>query len=562
MKKLIIGILAGLAWQSCSESSTGNASPTFREAFFADEQAIATYLGEGLPEGVLELDSGWTYLGKDSVEGIERVLPEFREGELLHLPHRQPEPNHSLWYRKEVYLEKGILLIDADDGAQLWANEVRIPRAQEGEFFQLASEGNFRLTIRAVNNAMAGGLRKVRWISSQDFQESQSLKSKNRDSLLLERKILLIQNEALAKQLEGKSREEKSVLLKNYPMLMTDPVFIFSASGEPYVRWVSELGGKATVIFEDGKALELESADGVFTLGLEDNSQASFRLLQDQSDFGSFEFSLPEPKSSLKVAVWGDAQGGWETFRKLSGQMAKHTAHLSIGAGDLVNNGSEESAYPRFLQALSIMETPQLLVPGNHDYDGYYDDLHPRLMRQHLFRQQDSTYGMQVFGPLAILTLDPNAYFPVDLPKGSAQRNWFEQAMESEAWQKADWRMVVLHQPPYSQGWLGYHGEASIRDLLEPYFHRGMIDLVVAGHTHDYERIRLEFSGYPVHFFVVGGAGGGLEPEAEASEYPVMDKMIKQHHFGILEIKEEGINWEVFGLEGEVLDRFSFTKGN
>lgn len=242
--------------------------------------------------------------------------------------------------------------------------------------------------------------------------------------------------------------------------------------------------------------------------------------------------------------------------------MAKHNADLSIGAGDLVNNGSEELCYPRFLQKLTTMEAPQLLVPGNHDYDGFYDDLNPRLMRKHLFRSQDSTYGMQVVGPLVILTLDPNVHFPVDLPEGSTQRQWFEQTMESEAWQEADWRMVVLHQPPYSQGWPGYHGEKTIRRLLEPYFHRGLIDLVVAGHTHDYERLSMQFSGHSVHFLVVGGAGGGLEPEGKSSEFPVMDKMVKQHHFGILEIKKEGIDWKVFGLEGEVLDRFSATKKN
>lgn len=562
MKNLNLSVLAILAAQACQLPTIENASPTYREAFFADEQALPTYFEAGQPEGMLELDSAWIFLGKDSVEGIERGLPEFQQGESIILPHRMSEANHSLWYRKEVSLKKGILVIDADDGAQLWANEVRIPRAQEGEFFRLASEGNFRLTIRAVNNAMAGGLRKVRWISSQDNLESQRQKSKKRDSLLLDRKILLIQDKALESRLEGKSKEEKWALLRDYPILITEPVLIFSASGEPFVRWISEHGGKAKVIFEDGKKLELESADGVFTLDLAGNNPVSFRILQNQSDFGSFEFSLPKPEAPMKLAIWGDAQGGWETFGKLSRQIAKQHAHLSIGAGDLVGNGSDDLAYPRLLQTLGIMQTPQLLVPGNHDYDGNYDVLNPRLMRQFLFRNQDSTFGLQVFGPLAILTLDPNAYFPVDLPKSSNQRLWFEQVMESETWQKADWRMVVLHQPPYSQGWPGYHGEISISRLLEPYFHRGMIDLVVAGHTHDYERLTKEFSGHPVRFFVVGGAGGGLEPEGLASEFPIMDKLIKQHHFGILEIKKDEIDWKVFGLEEKVLDHYNFKKSN
>ena len=560
MNKLILGVLAGVFCQACQMQTNENASPTYREAFFANELSISGYLEGGLPEGLLELDSGWTYLGKDSVGGIERMLPDFQGGELLNLPHRLPDPSQSLWYRKDVYLEKGFLFIDADDGAQLWANEVRIPRDQEGDFFHLASEGDFRLTIRAVNNAMAGGLRKVRWILEENFRKSLAEKKEAQDSVLLERKIGLVKSLDLAHQLEGKTREEKSALLEKFPILMTDPVLLVSPSGDPFVRWVSELGGKANLIFEEGHEVELESADGVFTLDFGLDSTLSFRLLQDQSDFGWFQFRLPNPKNSLKLAMWGDAQGGWETFGKLSAAMAKHKPHMSIGAGDLVNNGSEEFAYPRFLQKLSTMQTSQLLVPGNHDYDGFYDDLNPRLMKQYLFRSQDSTFGMQVIGPLAILTLDPNSHFPVDLPEGSEQRIWFEQAMESQAWRAAAWRMIVLHQPPYSQGWPGYHGEKTIRQLLEPYFHRGLVDLVVAGHTHDYERVSLDFSGHSVHFLVVGGAGGGLEPEGKASEYPMMDKMIKQYHFGILEIKNKGVNWEVFGLDGEVLDRFSMKK--
>jgi hypothetical protein len=163
---------------------------------------------------------------------------------------------------------------------------------------------------------------------------------------------------------------------------------------------------------------------------------------------------------------------------------------------------------------------------------------------------------MQVLGPLAVITLDPNVNFPVSIPSETTQRTWFEEAMELEVWKAATWKMIVLHQPPYSQGWPEYHGEKSIQELLEPYFHRGLVDVVVAGHTHDYERLTRDFSGSEVTFLVVGGAGGGLEPEGKSSEFPQMDKLIKTHHFGILEVKKEGLNWVVYGVDGEVLDRY------
>jgi hypothetical protein len=84
-----------------------------------------------------------------------------------------------------------------------------------------------------------------------------------------------------------------------------------------------------------------------------------------------------------------------------------------------------------------------------------------------------------------------------------------------------------------------------------------LIDFVIAGHTHDYERLTLNFSGNSVHFLIVGGAGGGLEPKDKSSDYPKMDRVIKEHHFGILDLGKDSFNLRVFNLEGEIIDQFS-----
>ncbi|PZV77171.1 calcineurin-like phosphoesterase family protein [Algoriphagus aquaeductus] len=559
MKKLIVGIITGLACLSCVKISTENASPTYREAFFAEEELIGDFLIEAWPENMLELDSGWTFMGKDSLPGIERVLPEFGKGENLNLPHRISFPNHSLWYQKEVNLEKGILFIDGDDGVQLWANEVRIPRAKDGEFFPIASEGEFRLTIRVVNNAMAGGLRKVRWISEERFADWQNQKKYARDSILAVRKVQLLNDSVQKSNLERLTWVEKKQELEDFPVLMTDPVLMLGADQTWFVRWVSEKGGEASIRLSTGEKLELNAVDGIFTLPfLEDSIR--FELFQDKVFQGSYEFVRPEFGDQVKLALWGDAQGGWATFHQIAHLIREKQVDLSIGAGDLVNNGSEEYAYPRFLQKLSLMNTAQLPVPGNHDYDGFYEDLDPVLLRSYVFRAKEPRYGFQQVGPLAILTLDPNENFPVSIPENSAQRKMVEQVLNSDSWNQSPWKMIVLHQPPYSQGWPGYHGEKSIRDLLEPYFHQGKIDLVVAGHTHDYERLTMEFSGNTVQFLIVGGAGGGLEPEGQDSDFPKMDRIIKKNHVAIAEVNKAEFKLQVFGITGEVLDEVTFRK--
>lgn len=380
MKQVIFGFIAGLVFFSCTKISTENASPTFREAFFAEEELIGEFLEEAWPENMLALDSGWIFLGKDSIPGIERSLPEFGLGEKLDLPHRISFPNHSLWYQREVSLEKGVLFIDGDDGVQLWVNEHRIPRSKDGEFFKVPAGKNSLLTIRVVNNTMAGGLRKVRWIAEENFSNWTSRKKQTRDSILAIRKVQLLTDEFKEEALSNLDWRKKKEELEDFPVLMTTPVLMLGTDQTWYVRWVSEKSCEASIQFSAGEKLDLQSSDGIFTLPLSE-PKSEFSIRQDQAFQGSFEFVKPDFEEKVKLALWGDSQGGWATFHQIAQVIRENQVDLSIGAGDLVNNGSEEYAYPRFLQKLSLMQTAQLPVPGNHDYDGFYEDLDPVLLR-------------------------------------------------------------------------------------------------------------------------------------------------------------------------------------
>lgn len=556
MKVRFLWICSMIILASCAKQNE-NASPTYGEAFFAQEDLVKKLSDHQFPtEGLILINENWEFLGSDSVHGIKRDLPEFGAGEELKLPHRVNLPNHSFWYRTKADLQEGYLIIDSDDGAQLWVNGIQIERESELELFKVGDFESAEVIVRGVNNAMSGGLRKVYWLSESDYQSWKKDYNDLLDSLILESKLQQLQESKLIKELAELNPEEKSETLEEYPILLTEPILLTNPIGEFFIRWMSEKAGEAKLLFEDGSKKVLKSEDGVFTYSLGGSQDVSFRISQEKSISRLYEFSLPQNSNSVKLAIWADAQGGWKTFHTIAGQLEKEKPDLSIGAGDLVNNGSELWAFPRLLQKLSLIHTPQLLVPGNHDYDGFYEDLKPKLLRQYIQRSSDLSYGMMKIGPAAIVSLDPNENFPVSIPAGSDQREWFEQMMESEEWSSSPWKIIVLHQPPYSQGWPGYQGEKAILDLLEPYFHEGKIDLVIAGHTHDYERLTKEFSSHPVHFLIVGGAGGGLEPEGEDSPEPKMDQLIKKHHYGILELTPDSLHLEVFGIDGKLLDQF------
>lgn len=551
--------LAAIFQISCE---TKPALPTFKEAFLDDEEKVADFFQNRFPEeDLIALDSGWFFLDMDSLPGIHRTWPEhYQQTSAVSFPHRLPYPNHSMWYLWEGMLEPGLLLINADDGAQLRINGKRILRSPEGNFFSQDAQGMVRLEIRVVNNAMAGGLRAVHLFPQASVKTWEENKIQIRQEVLIKRKFELLQDSALRNELEELSFSEQATLLSEYPILFTLPVLIIGTDGKPFVRWVSESAGKAVLQLDNGKRLETSSSDGIFTFNLEHRTGTSFKLYQGKSYQGSYSMEVRDFSDGIKIALWGDSQGGWQTFRRIADGIGLHNADLSVGAGDLVNNGSEDWAYPRFLQLLSRMQTPQLLVPGNHDYDGYYDDLYAEQMNDYLFTPGQSTFGMQQFGLVSVITLDPNENFPVSVPENTRQWKWLKEQMESETWKNSWWKILVVHQPPYSQGWPGYEGEWSMRQLIVPYLHEGLIDLVVAGHTHDYERLTLTFSENPVHFLVVGGAGGGLEPPDAQSDQPKMDRLIKKHHFGILDIDSSRMHFSAYDLKGVLLDEITIRK--
>lgn len=101
-----------------------------------------------------------------------------------------------------------------------------------------------------------------------------------------------------------------------------------------------------------------------------------------------------------------------------------------------------------------------------------------------------------VRGPVHLFALDSDPSEPDGNTADSAQARWLHQAL---ALSTAPWRIVYLHHAPYSSGPHG--GTAALR---WPFKQWG-VDLVLAGHDHDYERF--EIDGLP---YVVNGLGGAV----------------------------------------------------
>lgn len=265
----------------------------------------------------------------------------------------------------------------------------------------------------------------------------------------------------------------------------------------------------------------------------------------------AFAARMPAEGEPCRFTFWGDSQGGWDTFARLVSRMSEQPHHFSAGAGDLVNDGSDRGAWRRLGEVLSVLAAHAAVVPivGNHDYDGYYDTLESEAYER-MFARRD-TWMAWTCGPMRVMAIDLNRRFPIGI--GDVQQRWIDAEVQSPAWARARWRVLVVHQPPYSRSWPGYDGDAPVRALAEALARDRGLSLVVSGHSHAYEHLVRPVGGRTLHVLITGGGGGGLEVEPAAPISPP-DRVIVQHHFIRGSASAASLEIEAVGVSGDVLD--------
>ncbi len=276
------------------------------------------------------------------------------------------------------------------------------------------------------------------------------------------------------------------------------------------------------------------------------------------ADALAFTRRMPASDRSCAFSVWGDSQGGWSTFETLVARMSAERSDLSIGVGDLVNDGAQTAAWRRFVDVLAPLARAMPVAPvaGNHDYDGFYDTLRATHYLA-LFRPRDARpWFAWSCGPVRFMAIDVNTEFPLGISQRSEQAHWIEREVAGPAWRDARWHVLVVHQPPWSRSWAGYDGDLAVRQWVERLAASSSLDVVFSGHSHAYERLARVAGGRRVHVVISGGAGGALE-DADAARLDGTggDRVIVRHHYVRARATASTLSWEAVDAAGRVLDR-------
>ncbi|MGD8861381.1 MAG: metallophosphoesterase [Myxococcales bacterium] len=247
--------------------------------------------------------------------------------------------------------------------------------------------------------------------------------------------------------------------------------------------------------------------------------------------------TAPAPGQAARVSFVAFGDSGYDGLDQeaIFDQMRSVPADLMLSVGDLAyGRGTVEQLEHLFFEPYAPMlrSIPAYVVAGNHDYDtrgGAPFRAMFALPENGGERGRERWYSFDR-GPVHFVGLDSE----VDL---HSQAEWLEQDLSDN---RLPWVVVMVHRPPYSSG---AHGSTMVvREAFSPIFEAHGVQLVLAGHEHDYERsVPIEGTTY-----VVTGGGGRGTRDVGHSSFTAYSEAVA--HF--IYVTVDGADMRLYAVDG------------
>jgi hypothetical protein len=180
-------------------------------------------------------------------------------------------------------------------------------------------------------------------------------------------------------------------------------------------------------------------------------------------------------------------------------------------------------------------DTQVLPVLGNHDVDSGFGPAQAAALGM------PGPWYSTDFGDVVIIALDSNR---ADDPE---QLAWLEQTLATAS---ERWKIVIMHHPAYSGG---YHGsDLRVRNAFTPLFERYGVQLVLAGHDHDYQRSR-PIGGVT---YVVSGGAATLRP-AHLADFSAAAFSV--YHFVDITVLPDDLDLRAVDQQLQVIDEVTLA---
>ena len=277
--------------------------------------------------------------------------------------------------------------------------------------------------------------------------------------------------------------------------------------------------------------------------GLPIGPSISYRVKSVRGSTPTRAFRAGAPRGSkFRFAVYGDTRNGHSVHRQLIEMVDRELIDFTVHTGDMVQQGGVRGEWLQFFQIERplLWDTPIIPAVGNHDVSGR--DYFRRYFLHDLWSANRNYYQLD-WGNLRLLVLDTG----IECRDGCAQYAFAERALR-EGQKKGQLMAIMLHYPPYSSG--DHGSQLEVQRPVAALAKKHGVELVIAGHDHNYERTRsLDGTTY-----VVSGSGGApirpVNPRAFTAEART------EPHYVLVDVESDRLILRAVNLQGDTFDTY------
>ena len=274
------------------------------------------------------------------------------------------------------------------------------------------------------------------------------------------------------------------------------------------------------------------------------------RVKNHQSAVATFK-TASAADQPIRFVVMGDSRSHPAIFRKILRQVEALDPDFIVSMGDLVEDGGDFQQWEDFYfrpAAQVINHIPLISTLGDHEGDGDRGEL----FRYFFLKKEDvdSQWFAFRYGNTHFVSLDYRH------PADNKMIDWYRQELVPD---NARWKFVFMHRPCFN---LGGHRAYWGQPLWPKLFRDNRVDMVFAGHSHQYERFfpmrpAGQPDSWPVTYITTGGAGAGLY---EINPHPDVEKSAVVHHFIYIRVHRDTLQYTVYDTSGSEIDHLKILK--
>ena len=344
------------------------------------------------------------------------------------------------------------------------------------------------------------------------------------------------------------------------------PYLAAPGSSSLTIRWEADKKAKSMILFGENRLLNrkgdaklIGTKSGLYLYesrltGLKPQRKYFYQVICGDTKGVITSFNTaPLKNSPFSFVAMGDSRSYPDTFSTIMKQISKFNPGLIISMGDLVENGGKFKQWSSqyFEPAKSVIDhIPVISALGDHEGDGDNGKLFTYFF--HPYMDVDKLWFSFDFGDAHFVSLDYRHPYDKNMIK------WFKKDMAAS---KTKWRFVYMHRPCYNMG--GHHSTWG-RGVWPELFRKFKVDIVFAGHSHQYERffpLRPSYQpeSWPVTYITTGGGGAELY-KVEQSDFHA--KAASIHHFIYVKINGDTLLMRTYSLNGSLFDKLIIIKHN